>query len=73
MILERLFLGSELLGDAFSNHIPHPGVDGGQPLGFYFYQPQWWSLDYIGMLLGLLVTAALLGATLWFRKHRFEV
>ena len=73
MILERLFLGSELLGDAISNHIPHPGVDGAQPLGFYFYQPQWWSLDYVGMLLGLLVAAALLGATMWFRKHRFEV
>ena len=73
MILERLFIGSEYLGDAFSNHVPHPGVDGSQPLGFYFYQPQWWSLDYVGLLLGLLVTAALLGATLWFRKHRFEV
>ena len=73
MILERLFLGSGYLGDAFSNHIPHPGVDGSQPLGFYFYEPQWGSLDYVGLLLGLLVTAALLVATLWFRKHRFEV
>ena len=73
MILERLFLGSGYLGDAFSNHIPHPGVDGSQPLGCYFYEPQWGSLDYAGLLLGLLVTAAFLGATLWFRKHRFEV
>ena len=28
---------------------------------------------YCSTLAGLLVTAALLGATLWFRKHRFEV
>ncbi|MEE4143367.1 MAG: hypothetical protein V2I26_01085 [Halieaceae bacterium] len=73
IILESLFLDSNHLSNAIANHIPHPGVDGAQPLGFYFYQPQWWSLDYAGMLLGLLVSAGFLWATLWFRKHRFEV
>ncbi|MEH6636045.1 MAG: hypothetical protein V7700_11020 [Halioglobus sp.] len=73
IVLEQLFIGSEHLSNAFSNHIPHPGNDGQDPLGFYFYEPQWWSLDYLGMLLGLLVAAALLTGTIWFRKHRFEI
>jgi hypothetical protein len=73
IVLERLFLDSEYLADAISNHMPHPGIDGGIPMGFYFYEPQWWVLDYTGMLLGLLAAAGLLWATIWFRKHRFEV
>lgn len=73
IVLEKLFIGGGYVADAISNHIPHPGVDGELPMGFYFYEPQWWQLDYTGMLLGLLVAAAFLWATIWFRKHRFEV
>lgn len=73
VVLEQLFLGSEYLSEAFSNHVPHPGIDQGRPLGFYFYEPQWLSLDYVGMLMGLLVAAGLLCGAVWFRKHRFEL
>ena len=74
IVLEKLFVGSQYLSEVFTNHIPHiDGTEGGSTLGFYFYEPQWLSLDYAGLLLGLLVTAALLVATVWFRKHRFEM
>jgi hypothetical protein len=73
MLLETLFIGSDLAENAFSNHIPHPGTDGGAPLGFYFSEPLWSSLDYPGMLLGLLVAAGFLAGAAWFRKHRSEV
>jgi len=77
IVLEELFIGSQYLSDAFSNHIPHvllgDGSTGGSSLGFYFYEPQWLSLDYLGMLLGLLVAAVFLWGAAWFRKHRFEM
>ena len=77
IVLEELFLGSEYLADAFSNHIPHIFLDDGSSvgtsLGFYFGEPEWLSLDYLGMLLGLVVAAALLFGAAWFRKHRFEL
>ena len=73
IVLEQLFIGSAHLSTAFGNHIPHPGEESADSLGFYFREPRLMSLDYVGMLLGLLVTAGLLLATVWFRKHRFEL
>lgn len=73
IIVEKVFLGSDYAASAFGNHIPHPGEEETSQLGFQFYEPNWLSLDYLGMLLGLVVTGALLSATVWFRKHRFEL
>lgn len=73
IILEQLFLGSNYLVTAFGNHIPHPGEEASSQLGFYFDEPRWLSLDFVGMLMGLVVTAGLLAAAVWFRKHRFEM
>lgn len=73
IILEQLFIGSDYVSSAIGQHIPHlGGEEGSAPLGFYFGEPQWGALDFADMLLGLLAAAALLLATTWFRKHRFE-
>jgi hypothetical protein len=72
IVLEELFIGTGYISNAFSHHVPHPAEDGGTALGFYFHEPGWLSLDYIGMVLGWLVCAGLLWGAAWFRKHRFE-
>lgn len=74
IVLEQLFVGSQYLMETYSNHIPHiDGSEGGSSMGFFFYEPQWLTLDYVGMLLGLLVAAGFLAGAIWFRKHRFEI
>lgn len=74
IVLEKLFVGSDYLMQTYSNHIPHiDGSEGGSTLGFFFYEPQWLTLDYLGMLLGLVVAAGFLTGAIWFRKHRFEI
>jgi ABC-2 type transport system permease protein len=72
-IVTEVFLGTELFSNAIGNHIPH-WVDGdSSSLGFYLYGPEWLSLDYLGMLFGLVAAAAMLAGAVWFRKHRFEL
>ena len=38
----------------------------------YVNGPVWSSLDYLGMVMGLGVTAVFVTAAVWLRKHRFE-
>ncbi len=75
VFITEVFLDTEAVSNAFSNHVPHLVDDGsgGQGLGFYLYGPEWLSLDYLGMVLGLGVAAALMAGAVWFRKHRFEL
>jgi len=73
VILETLFFGSSHMTASIARHIPHPGDEHVVPIGFYFYEPEWHRLDYLGLLLGLALSAILLVATTWFRKHRFEL
>lgn len=72
VVIEELFLGTEYLATAVNNHIPHYS-DEGVSLGFYWEGPQWASLNYLGMLLGLVFTAAALTATVYLRRYRFEI
>jgi len=73
IIITEVFLGNELFTNALSNHVPHFVESDRSSLGFYLYGPDWVSLDYLGMLLGLLTAAVMLAAAVWFRKHRFEL
>ncbi len=77
VVIEGLFIGSQSLANAILNHIPHvvlyDGSKSAHSLGFYMREPQWLTLDYLGMLLGLLVAAVLLAGAAWFRKYRFEI
>lgn len=73
MLLELFFFGSSYIDDAIGRHIPHPGDETTTPMGFYFAEPNWLSLDFLGLALGLLAATAFLAATVWFRKHRFEI
>ena len=73
LFVTRVFLGTEFFSNAIGNHIPHIVEEDSGSMGFYMHGPQWLTLDYTGMLMGLAVAAALLMATVWFRKHRFEM
>ena len=73
VVAMRVFLGSNFLINALGNHIPHIGDDGVGSMGFYLSSPEFLSLDYLGMLAGLVIAAALLTGAVWLRKHRFEM
>lgn len=74
IIVESVFIGSNWIPWAIFNHVPHM-VDGNDAasLGMYINGPIWSSLDYLGMVLGLGVTAILVSAAVWLRRHRFEI
>jgi ABC-2 type transport system permease protein len=72
VIAEKVFLGSEHLGNALDNHIPHFS-DEGSSLGFYLYGPDWAAIDYTGLILGLLFATAALTAAVYLRRYRFEI
>lgn len=73
VVLEQLFIGSSHVVEAISHHIPHLTEENSDSMGFYVYEPSWLTLDYLGMLMGLAVAACMLGASVWLRRHRFEV
>lgn len=72
IVVEQFFIGSDYLSTAFGHHIPNPGNDDSRALGFYLYQPNIATLDYVGMLLGFIVAGMFLFFAVWFRKNRFE-
>ena len=72
MVIEGVFLGTEYVATAVVNHLPHI-TDGGSAAGFYFYGPDWSSLNFMGIVLGLLFAAAALGAAVYLRRYRFEI
>jgi ABC-2 type transport system permease protein len=73
IIATRVFLGSNFLINAISNHIPHMGEESVGSMGFYLSSPDFLTLDYLGMLAGLVIAAAMLVGAVWLRKHRFEM
>ncbi|MCZ6831008.1 MAG: hypothetical protein O7F73_15765 [Gammaproteobacteria bacterium] len=73
IIVTKVFLGIEFLSTGIGNHIPHIVEGDSGSMGFYMYGPSWLTLDYLGMLIGLVAAAAMLVAAVWFRKHRFEM
>lgn len=72
VLLEAMLLGSSRFGGAVMNHLPSFEV-GHDTAGFYLFGPDWVSQDYLGLMLGLLVAAVLLAATVWLRRYRWEI
>jgi hypothetical protein len=73
VFVTRVFLKTDFFTSAIGNHIPHIVEGDAGSMGFYMYGPNWLTLDYLGMLLGLVVAGIMLAAAVWFRKHRFEM
>jgi ABC-2 type transport system permease protein len=71
-LLEAMLLGSSHFGAAVQRHLPHFNT-GESAVGFYLLGPDWVDQDYMGLVLGLLVAAALLAATVWLRRNRWEI
>jgi hypothetical protein len=42
-------------------------------MGLYTYGPVWSSIDYLGMVLGIVVAAGMVSLAVWLRRHRFEI
>ena len=71
LLAEGIFFGTERIGDAVQNHVPH--ISETSAVGFYLFGPQW-SADSVGTMVGGLIFAALaLTATVWLRRHRWEI
>ena len=74
ILVEKVFIGSNILAAAIFNHLPHlVGDDDTASMGMYMNGPVWSGLDYLGMVLGLGVTAIFATAAVWLRRHRFEM
>jgi len=73
ILVEKVFIGSDYLATAIFHHMPHLEGDNAASMGMYMGGPVWSSLDYLGMVLGLGVTAVFAAAAVWLRKHRFEM
>jgi hypothetical protein len=72
MLIEGIFLGTEYVVSAVVSHLPHI-TDGGSAVGFYFYGPDWSSLNFMGIALGLLFAAVAVGIAVYLRRYRFEI
>ena len=70
-ILEGLFFGTEMIGDAVQNHLPH--LSDGSAVGFYLFGPDWTRVDMLSVAGGLVFAAAALAAAVWLRQHRWEL
>jgi ABC-2 type transport system permease protein len=73
IFVERVFIGSNYLASSIFHHMPHmQGGNDAASMGMYAYGPVWSSMDYLGMVLGLVIAAGLVSAAVWLRRHRFE-
>jgi hypothetical protein len=72
MVIEGVFLGTEYVASAVVNHLPHY-IDGESAVGFYFYGPDWASLNFMSIVLGLLFAAAAVAVAVYLRRYRFEI
>jgi len=70
-LIERLFLGTEYVGNAITAHFPH--VDDDSAVGFYLFGPRWTGMDLGSLAGGLVFTALALVGTVWLRTHRWEL
>jgi hypothetical protein len=72
MVIEGIFLGTEYVSSAVLAHLPHY-IGGDSAVGFYFYGPDWSSLNFIGIALGLLFAAVAVGIAVYLRRYRFDI
>lgn len=70
-IAEGLLFGTEVIGNAVQNHLPH--VTDTESVGFYIFGPDWTNLNLSSLAGGLIFTAVALAATVWLRQHRWEL
>jgi hypothetical protein len=70
-VLEAIFLGSEVWGTAVQNHLPH--LSDSSAVGFYLFGPDWMQVNWLSAGSGLLFAVAALAATVWLRRHRWEL
>lgn len=72
VVLEKIFLGSDLVASAVSRHVPHyTGSD--SAVAFYLAGSGWTQIDFLKMGQGLLFAAAAIWGTVWLRRYRFEL
>tara|TARA_R110001599_G_scaffold353881_1_gene602044 strand:+ start:23844 stop:24893 length:1050 start_codon:yes stop_codon:yes gene_type:complete len=72
VLLEQLFLGSDLVGSAVSQHFPHYTAED-DAVAFYFRGNEWLHVDFLKMGGGILFAAAAVWVTIWLRRYRFEL
>ena len=72
-LVEKIFFGTDILLMFILSHVPMLRESDADSRGMYMHGPVWATLDYIGMLFGLVVGAGLLAGAVWLRKHRFEI
>ncbi len=72
VVLEELFLGTDYVDRAISNHVPHM-VDGHSTVGFILGLPDLGEVNYLSMVLGLVFAALALWGAVYLRRYRFEI
>ncbi len=72
-LVEKIFFGTDFLLMFIASHVPTLRESDAESMGMYMHGPVWATLDYIGMLFGLVVGAGLLAGAVLLRKHRFEI
>ena len=74
MFIEKVFIGTDYIDGAISNHVPHlEGENDSGSMGMYLNGPVWAAIDYLEMVLGWAFAAALLAGAVWMRRHRFDI
>lgn len=72
VVLEKIFLGSDFVASAVSQHVPHyTGSD--SAIAFYLTGNEWTHIDFLEMGRGLLFAVAAICGTVWLRRYRFEL
>ena len=72
IIVEGLWLGTDYVGTAVKNHVPHY-IGGESSVGFYFHAGFWANIDYLSLFLGLAFAAAAVVGSVYLRRYRFEI
>jgi ABC-2 type transport system permease protein len=73
IFVERVFIGSNMVAVSIFRHMPHlTGDSDAASMGMYLHGPVWASMDYLGMLMGVVTAGVLVCAAVWLRRHRFE-
>jgi ABC-2 type transport system permease protein len=72
VLVEKIFVGTRFVSTAIGNHMPHFN-DADDSLGFYTYGPEWATINYLEMSMGLIFTAVVLTAAVYLRRYRFEI
>jgi len=70
-LLERIVLGTDLVGRAVSAHLPHANDE--STVGFYMSAPDWANQDLASLGAGLVFTVAALWLASYLRRTRFEI